>query len=252
MRSFFDHAQKANHVLCRMDARVKIISTLALLVMVLTYDGILFPLVLGLVSCALCASMGVRMKAMALRFSEPFFIVFVVLILKIFFSGSVPLFSFALLGINITAYFDGLMEGLRIGCRIIGAVTLVAVLGFSTPFNEFMAGLSWLKIPRGLIEISMFAYRYIFMLFDDAMVIYSAQKNRLGYSTLKRGLNSFGILTGSLIIKAFDQSQKTTVAMTQRGYEGAMPDLEHRPFSALEIGGAVSLIIVMGILWKIW
>jgi cobalt/nickel transport system permease protein len=251
MRSFFDQAQQADHLLCRMDARVKIISTLVLLVMVLTYGGILFPLLLCVAGCALCASIGVRFRAMALRFAEPLFIIFVILLLKVFFSGSKPLFTLVFPSFTITAHIDGLMEGLRIGCRIIGAVTVVAVLSFSTPFNQFMAGLSWMKVPQGFVEVSMFAYRYIFMLFDDAMVIYSAQKNRLGYSTIKRGLNSFGILTGSLIIKAFDQSQKTTIAMTQRGYDGAMPDLEHKPFKPSEIGAAVSLIIVMGILWKI-
>lgn len=251
MTLFFDQAKQADHFLCRTDARVKIISTLVLLVMVLTYGGILFPLLLCVTGCALCASMGVRFKAMALRFAEPLFIIFVIIFLKVFFSGSKPLFTLVFPGFTITAHIDGLMEGLHIGCRIIGAVTVVAVLGFSTPFNQFMAGLSWMKVPQGFVEVSMFAYRYIFLLFDDAMVIYSAQKNRLGYSTLLRGLNSFGILVGSLIIKAFDQSQKTTIAMTQRGYDGAMPDLEHKPFKPREIGAALSLIIVMGILWKI-
>ncbi|MEQ8203897.1 MAG: CbiQ family ECF transporter T component, partial [Smithellaceae bacterium] len=64
--------------------------------------------------------------------------------------------------------------------------------------------------------------------------------------------NSFGILAGSLVIKAFDQSQKTTIAMTQRGYNGVMPAPDHKPFKLLEIGGGLSVIIVMGILWKIW
>lgn len=238
-------------VLSRIDARVKIISALALLVMVLTYEGIGFPLFLFVCGAALCGNMKIRPKVLFMRFLEPLFIIAVLLVIKVFFTGTVPLFSFDFMGITLTGFRDGLMEGMRIGCRIMGAVTIVAVLGFSTPFNQFMAGLSWLRIPRGFIEVSMFAYRYIFMLIEDAIVIYNAQKNRLGYSTIRRSLNSFGILTGSLIIKAFDQSQKTTIAMTQRGYDGAMPDLEHKPFKPLEIGLALSLIIVMGLLWKI-
>ena len=247
-----DYIHNGNHWLSRMDARIKIISAIVLLVMVLTYEGISFPFFLFLCGLGLCVDMKVHPRILFIRYLEPFFIVTVLLVLKIFFTGKSPLFSFELMGMTFTGFREGFMEGIRLGCRIMGAVTIVAVLGFSTPFNQFMAGLSWMRMPRGFIEISMFAYRYIFMLFEDAMVIYNAQKNRLGYSTIKRGFNSFGILAGSLVIKAFDQSQKTTVAMTQRGYDGVMPNLEHKPFKPSEVGGVLSLIIVMGILWKIW
>lgn len=246
-----DYNHNRNYWLSRMDARVKIISAIVLLVMVLTYEGISFPVFLFFCGAGLCIDMKIHPRVLFVRYLEPFFIVTVLLVLKVFFTGKVPLFSFDFMGMTITGFREGFMEGMRIGCRIMGAVTIVAVLGFSTPFNQLMAALSWLKLPRGFVEISMFAYRYIFMLFDDAMVIYSAQKNRLGYSTIRRSFRSFGILAGSLVIKAFDQSQKTTVAMTQRGYDGVMPNLEHKPFKPLEIGAAVSLIIVMGILWKI-
>ena len=252
MRLFGSQA-KPDHILCRMDARVKIISALALLVMVISCKGALFPLVVCALGIAACFSMGIRVKTLLLRFSEPLLIIFVVMVLKLFFSGgSTPLFSFPLFSITITASAEGLREGVRIGCRIIGAVSVVAVLGFSTPFNQFMAGLSWMRIPRGFVEVSMFAYRYIFMLFDDAMVIYNAQKNRLGYSTMKRGLASFGVLAGSLVLKAFENSQSTAIAMTQRGYDGNMPHLEHQSFRLAEVAASAAFIIFMGVIfiWK--
>jgi cobalt/nickel transport system permease protein len=250
MRTFSEQT-RPDHFLCRTDARVKLLSTLAILVMVLSYRGILLPLVVCAVGTGLCASMGVRFKTLLFRFSEPFFIILIILVLKTFFSGKQPLFSLFLFGLPVTAHVDGLMEGVLIGCRIIGGVTAVAVLGFSTPFNQFMGGLSWMKVPRGFVEVSMFAYRYIFMLFDDAAVIYNAQKNRLGYSTIGRGLGSFGILAGSLVLKAFESSQNTAVAMAQRGYDGNMPTLEHRPFRPREVALSALFIVAMGILWRI-
>jgi cobalt/nickel transport system permease protein len=186
-----------------------------------------------------------------LRFSEPLFIAAVVLLLKFFFSGKDILFSFSIIGIDIVGHRDGLMEGLMIGSRILGAVAIVALVGFSTPFTEFMAGLSWLRVPKGFIEILMFAYRYIFVLLDDANVIYSAQKNRLGYSSMRRGLSSFGVLAGSLTLKAFDNSHNTTVAMVQRGYDGNMPLLRHKSFKLSEIAASVVFVAGMGFLWKL-
>jgi cobalt/nickel transport system permease protein len=113
-----------------------------------------------------------------------------------------------------------------------------------------MAALSWLRVPRGLIEVAMFAWRYLFVLFDDAQVVYSAQKNRLGYAGYRRGFRSFGVLAGALVIKAFDSSQTITTAMVQRGYDGRMPLLRHRPFKMSEVVVSVSFVVIMGVMWQ--
>ena len=242
---------KHDHVLAQVDARVKLLAALAVLVMVLSYRGIAFPLLMALFSLFLCIRMRIPLRTLVLRFSEPLFIAGVILFLKVFFSGRDALFSVDFLGLRVVAHADGLAAGLRIVCRIIGAVSVVAALGFATPFNEFMAGLSWFRVPKGFIEILVFAYRSIFVLFEDAMVIYTAQKNRLGYSTIRRGLSSFGILAGSLTLKAFENSQVTAVAMAQRGYDGSMPMLGHKPFRAREIVVSLLILACAGAVWMI-
>jgi len=82
-------------------------------------------------------------------------------------------------------------------------------------------------------------------------VIYNAQKTRLGYSSLKRSLISFGTLTGSLILKAFEHSQNTAVAMVQRGYDGNIPKATEKPFKTSEVLGAMTFTLAMGFLWMI-
>ncbi|HDZ84096.1 MAG TPA: cobalt ECF transporter T component CbiQ, partial [Nitrospirae bacterium] len=152
---------------------------------------------------------------------------------------------------KIAGHKDGLMEGLRITSRIIGGVSLVVALGFATPFIEFVAALSWLRVPKAFIEIMMFAYRYLFMLLEDANTIYSAQKNRLGYSGIRKGMNSFGVLTGSLVLRGFEQSQKTADAMVQRGYTGDMPLLKGEPLRAAELVVATFIVLSGGAIWMI-
>ncbi len=247
----FSEYFKKDHLLSQVDARLKLGVSLFVLAMVLSYKGLAFPLFILGISLCLCIRMKIPFKVFLLRFSEPVFIASVVILLKFLFSGQETMFSIKVWGITITGHKDGLMDGLQIGSRILGAVSIVALLGFSTPFTEIMAGLSWLKIPKGLIEISLFAYRYIFVLFEDAMVIYNAQKNRLGYSNVKRGLSSFGTLTGSLTLKAFEHSQNTTTAMLQRGYDGNIPMLKHKPFRFLEVATSVLLVFAMGLVWQI-
>jgi cobalt/nickel transport system permease protein len=172
-------------------------------------------------------------------------------LLKLFFTGGSPLFSLTLFGMEITGYRDGLCDGLLIASRITGAVAVVNALAATTPFTELMAALSWLRVPRCFTEIALFAWRYLFLIFDDARVIYGAQKNRLGYSGYRRGVRSFGTLAGTLVIKAFDNSRNVTTAMVQRGYDGSMPMLRHKPFRMAEVAASLTFILLMGFLWKI-
>ncbi len=250
MELFSQHF-KTDHVLSRIDARIKLIVALAFLVMVISSKGLFFPLLITSFCLFLCLTMRVPFRVMLHRFSEPLFVAAVLFLLKLFFSGEAVLFSVDILGVKIMGYRDGLMAGLRIGSRVIGAVSILTVVGFSTPFTEFLASLSWLRVPKDLIELLLFAHRYIFLVLDEGTVIYNAQKNRLGYSNLRRSFSSFGILTGSLILKAFEHSQNTVVAMVQRGYDGHMPMLTFSPLRASEVLGSVTFILLMGLLWMV-
>jgi cobalt/nickel transport system permease protein len=247
----FSESFRKEHMLSKIDARVKLIVTLALLAMVLSSEGIFFPLFIASLCLFLCLRMRVPLPVMRIRFSEPLFIAAVLLLLKFFFSGEDVFFSINIIGIKVVGHKDGLMEGLRISSRIIGAVSLIAVIGFATPFTEFIAGLSWLRIPRQFVELLMLTYRYIFVLLEDANVIYNAQKNRLGYSGIRRGLSSFGTLSGELTLRAFDHSQKTALAMAQRGYTGEIPIALNTPFKIVEVIMAILVIATIGALWKI-
>lgn len=242
---------KNEHFLAKVDARVKLLSGFALLVMVLSHGGYAFPLLVALMCLWLCVRMRVPLRLFVLRFSEPVFIAAMVVLLKFLFTGEDVVLSAEVFGVAISGHRDGLMEGLLIASRIAGAVSVVAVLGFATPFAEVLAALSWLKVPKGLVEVMMFAYRYIFVLFEDAMVIYNAQKNRLGYSSVRRGLSSFGILSGSLVLKAFDNSQHTATAMLQRGYDGDIPMLKHKGFRLVEVLVSLIFLMFMGVAWKL-
>jgi len=239
----------SEHPLTRLDPRVKLLSALALLVMVISCKGVAFPLLVAAVCLALSLGIGVRPKVLALRFAEPLFIAAMVLLLKLFFAGSVPLFSVDFFGLQIVGHRDGLLEGLLITSRIAGAVSVVATVGFATPFTELMAALAWLRVPQGFIEVALFAWRYLFVLLDDAQVVYAAQKNRLGYAGYRRGLRSFGTLAGALVIKAFDNSQTVTTAMVQRGYDGTMPLLKHKPFILKEVAMSCFFLVVIGFIW---
>lgn len=251
MHHFTCRSHSANNPLAPLDPRVKLLSALTLLMMVLGSKGFAFPLLMAALSWGCCIFSGIRLKILAVRFAEPLFIAFMVVALKTLYSGQAPLCTVDLAGVVVTIHRDGLLAGLLIASRIIGAVSLVALLGFSTSFTDLMAALAWLRAPRAFIEVALFAWRYLFVLFDDAQVVYSAQKNRLGYTGYRRGLRSFGTMAGALVIKAFDTSQAMTTAMVQRGYDGSLPLLKQKPFRVAEVAISLMFIVCMGIIWRI-
>jgi len=250
MEIFSEHFKKDNF-LSKIDVRVRLLVVLSLLVMVLGCTKIFFPILIAMGCFLLCLKMKIPSRVLLLRMAQPLFLATVIFLLKFFFTGDDALFSVNLFGLKIIGYKDGFIEGLKIASRILGGVSLVVAFGFSTPFTEIMAGLSWLRVPKQFIEILMFAYRYIFVFLEDGLTIYNAQKNRLGYISVRKGLNSFGILTGSLVLRSFEQSQKTSEAMIQRGYTGNIPVLKNRPLKSGEIACAIACVIFAGVIWMI-
>jgi cobalt/nickel transport system permease protein len=89
------------------------------------------------------------------------------------------------------------------------------------------------------------------MFLDDATTIYNAQKNRLGYAGIRKGLTSLGVLTGSLVLRGFEQSQKTADAMIQRGYTGDVPMLKGEPLKTYDLAVAALVVVAGGIVWMI-
>lgn len=250
MEIFTEHLKK-NPFFSKIDARVKLCMSLLVIIMVLSSKGLIFPLFITCISLLFCIGLRIPLKVLLSRLYAPFFISFVVIILKFLFSGNDTIFSLEFLGLSLTGQRDGLKEGILISSRILSSVFILALLGFTTSFTDIIGALSWFKIPKGFVEILMFTHRYLFVLIEDALVIYNAQKNRLGYSSFRYGLKSFGILTGSMIIKAFDQSQTITQSMIQRGYDGKIPLFKQRPFNKSEILVSAMIIIAMGIIWRI-
>ena len=240
-----------NVFVAAIDPRIRLLAAILLLTLVVSSGSSGFPwLVAGICLPAALLS-GMRLRVLLLRLLHPLFIATVILALKVFMGTGE---SFALLdavGYTVTAYRAGLQEGLLIVSRILGAVSVAVLLSQVMTFTETMAALAWLRAPRGLVEVSLFAWRALFMLYDDAGVVYTAQKNRLGYCGLRRGISSFGAMAGMLTIRAFDSSHSMTTAMTQRGYDGTLPLMRASRVSAVQLAGLALFSLAATIAWNL-
>lgn len=233
------------------DPRIRLLAAALLLALVVSSSGNVFPWLVAGTCLPAALITGMKPRLLCLRMLHPLFIVVMILALKIFLGNGDATVLFRIAGIAVSIHQGGLHEGVHIVSRILGAVSVAVLLGQVMTFTETMAALAWLRIPRGLVDVSLLAWRSLFMLYDDAGVVYTAQKNRLGYCGLRRSLRSFGSMAGMLTIRAFDGSQSMTTAMTQRGYDGTLPQLRESRPSYHQFFGLFVFAIAAAFAWKL-
>jgi cobalt/nickel transport system permease protein len=234
------------------EPRIKIIVFLFLLILNLLYQGFFFSLFLFALSFLYIVFYKFPIRQFFIIFSEAIFIIFILLIIKSLRQGAEVLFSFNLYFFNFIFYYEGLKEGFLIGFRIFGALSVLYIFILTTSFTEVLSSLSWFRVPKDFIEILFFTNKYIKSFLEDAFTIYYSQKNRLGYINLRNSLNSMGILAGSLVLKAFEQSQTTTTAMVMRGYNGNIPFLPSKPLKINDFILTAVFISGFFIIWLIF
>ena len=246
------HQQQNEHeAVVAVDPRTRLLAAGLLLALVISSRGSAFPSQVAGICLPVALIAGMQPRLLLLRMLHPLFIALVILMLKTFLGPGESVALIKAGGFAVTGRPEGLREGLLISSRIMGAVSVAVLLGQVMTFTETMAALAWLRVPRGLVDVSMFAWRALFMLYDDAGVVYTAQKNRLGYCGMWRGLTSFGAMAGMLIIRAFDSSQAMTVAMTQRGYDGSLPLLRASRLGRAQLAGLSAFAVLATVAWKL-
>ena len=233
------------------DPRTRLMAAGLLLALVVSSHSSAFPWQVAGICLPVTLIAGIPLRVLMLRLLHPLFIATVILVLKTFMGAGESVTLFRIGTLSLAGQIEGFREGFLITARIIGAVSVAVLLGQVMTFTETMAALAWLRVPRGLVDVSMFAWRALFMLYDDAGIVYTAQKNRLGYCGMRRGLSSFGAMAGMLVIRAFDSSQAMTVAMTQRGYDGSLPLLRRSRLSRQQLAGLFMFAMIATTAWKL-
>ena len=72
----------------------------------------------------------------------------------------------------------GVVAGGRIGLIVLAGVSLMLVLGLTTPLPRLLSALRWYRVPALLIEIGLLMYRYLFLFAEEATRMRQAQRLR--------------------------------------------------------------------------
>ncbi|MGD2105523.1 MAG: cobalt ECF transporter T component CbiQ [Anaerolineae bacterium] len=114
------------------------------------------------------------------------------------------------------------------------SVQVAVVLTASTPFPQLLRAMRDVGFPKVMVTTVGLAYRYIFVIGDEALKMMQARAARSGTA---EGNGSMGILwrarvtgrmVGSLFLRSIERSERIYDAMVARGFDGEVRSLQAR------------------------
>ena len=237
-------------LLQRIDARVKLLTLIGLLVAV----GLLRSLPL------LAAAYGLTLVlAAASRLPVWFFIKRVWLFIPIFTGivvlpatlsiitpGTVVLPLWTWHGVQQGFTEQGLHSAGLIITRVATSISLVVLLTLTTSWVRLLAALRALGVPKIFVLIIGMAYRYLFLLLDTVDDIYTARKSRTlrAERDARQGRKFVAAGAGTLFGKAHHVSEEVHQAMVARGFTGNARTLDAFKLRAIDAAWAAGAVAV--------
>jgi cobalt/nickel transport system permease protein len=139
------------------------------------------------------------------------------------------------------------------------SVQVAVVLTASTHFPALLQAMRSLRLPKILVAIVGFTYRYIFVIGDEALRLMRARAARSG-SLHGRGGGGLlwrarvtGGMAGSLFLRSIERGERIYDAMVARGYDGEVRALRvpvlrpHDVWTALPF--VLVLVVIQALAW---
>jgi cobalt/nickel transport system permease protein len=153
---------------------------------------------------------------------------------------------------RLTISASGLVLFATIATKSWVSVQVALLLTFTTPFHDLIDALRDLHLPRVMVAIIGFMYRYLAVIGDEAARLLRARASRAGASPDGRAGGSIrwrarvtGAMVGSLFIRSYERSERVYAAMQARGFDGTFVHLAARRVGAAEWAALVVLIALL-------
>ncbi|MGQ9631920.1 MAG: cobalt ECF transporter T component CbiQ [bacterium] len=209
----------------RLEARTKIICTLALIVSAVLIPpefnwpfAAHFAILAGMVALSKLPPLFVLKRAMVVG---PFILTAVILVP---FSrrgdgavvGAIPLW-----GVELHLYRAGLLAAKGILFKSFISASSVILLVSTTHFSQLLKGMERLRFPRLIVVIISFLYRYLFLLLDEFMrVTRAAGARNWEAGRWRTRVKAIGGIVGSLFLRTYSRAERVHIAMLSRGFDG--------------------------------
>jgi len=252
--SFLDKYSDLGSIIHRLDPRVKLIFFFVLILVIVStppqelvkFSGyFLILLILVLLSRIPLPFVFVRSLVII-----PFVLLTAIFIP--FFKGGEVAGSYNFLTLHLTISHKGILIFQNILIKSWLSVLSLTILTSTTKFSSLLKALEILKIPRVMILIASFFYRYMFLLVDELMRIKNARDSRSFKKNPVYQFKVIGYMIGELFIRTYERAERIYLAMLSRGFNGTIYTLESFKINRMDLffSGCLMTILFLIRLWR--
>jgi cobalt/nickel transport system permease protein len=161
----------------------------------------------------------------------------------------------------LTVSGEGLREFATVALKSWVSVQAALLLASTTPFHDLVDGLRQLRLPRIMVAIISFMYRYLAVLSDEATRMNRARLSRSAAADGRGGgsiawrARVTGAMVGSMFLRSYERSERIYAAMQARGFEGEFRHLHSRSLRPMEVavlGAAILVCASLTIAGYVW
>ncbi len=250
--SFLDQYSDRDSFIHNLDPRTKLITTLLLILTVVLTPPDRWP------AFALCFSV---VAALILLSTVPIgfvlkrslvimpFVVMIAIFIPFFKEGEVA-GSYNIWLWQVTVTYSGLQVLTNIVVKAWLSILSLIWLTSTTELTNLLHGLERLRMPRVMVMILSFMYRYLFVVVDETMRMKQARDSRNFGGGWRWRIRTIGHMIGTLFIRSYERGERVYAAMVARGFEGqtrTLDRLDFRPADAYFSIGCNLIVILIGV-----
>jgi len=250
---FLDRYAALDSPIHRLDGRVKLLVVLACLSLwVTTPPGNWIPLGFALVLLAAAATASRVPLAFVLLRSLPAagFVALVAVLTPFAPGGSVLVRVSPAIAISR----EGAVLYASVVSKAFLSVTSVVLLSATTSFAGILQSMERLRVPRSLVQIVGFAYRYLFVIVEEALRMKRARDARLFGGRWLWHSRVIGQMIGTLFLRSYERAERVYQAMLARGFDPAARPSQPRPLTRADVAAliAVPALVVASRVVPLW
>jgi cobalt/nickel transport system permease protein len=138
----------------------------------------------------------------------------------------------------------GVRTGLGVAFRCLAVGAFGLVLAGTAPLPRTLAAAHALYVPGVLVQVAQLAYRYAFLLFDEARRVRVALRTR-GFRprTTAHTYRTLGHVAGAVLVRGGDRAETVAAAMRARGFDGTYRTLTPFRTTPADVAGLLLAVV---------
>lgn len=214
-----DDIASGDSVIHNLDGRVKLISTVIIIIFTVFSEKIIVPIIMEIFLLSILYLSKVPLKDAFKRIALLLPFGGIIIIFQPFIHPGNVLWTYSWMEITDT----GLNWAILLLARLIASLTAIVLLSSTSPMQEIVASFRKLKMPKELAMILSITVRFLFVFIDELTTIRNAQKSRnfnihSNLVSYKWRLRQIGYTIAMMFLKSYEQGERVHKSMVSRGF----------------------------------